>query len=46
MYYKYKNQSLLFYVMNMFTDAIEPRGYNLQNKYVLQSFVARTQSGD
>ena len=46
MYYKYKNQSLPFYVMNMFTDAIEPHDYNLRNKYVLQSSVARTQSGD
>ena len=46
MYYKYKNQSLPFYVMNMFTDAIEPHDYNLQNKYVLQSSVARTHSGD
>ena len=33
-YYKYKNQSLPFYVMNMFTDAIEPHDYNLRNKYV------------
>ena len=46
-YYKYKNQSLPFNVMNMFTtDAIEPHDYNLRNKYVLQSSVARTQSGD
>ena len=46
MYYKYKNQSLPFYFMNMFTDAIKPHDYNLRNKYVLQSSVARTQSGD
>ena len=46
MYHKYKNQSLPFYIMNMFTDAIEPHDYNLWNKYVLQSSVARTQSGD
>ena len=46
MYYKYKNQSLPFYVMNMFTDAIAPHDYNLRHKYVLQSSVARTQSGD
>ena len=46
MYYKYKNQSLPFYVMNMFTDAIELHDYNLRNKSVLQSSVARTQSGD
>ena len=45
-YYKYKNQSLPFYVMTISTDAIETHDYNLRNKYVLQSFVARTQSGD
>ena len=32
--------------MNMFTDAIETHGNNLRNKYVLRSYVARTQSCD
>ena len=30
----------------MFPDATEIHDYNLRNKYVLQTSVARTQSGD